>query len=280
MGQKYFGIGLLLFGLATSYWLLATGLAVAQTRAPTPTSTQASVETTVKASVGKYYFSAYGFASPFASIVMRSQSYFLGSTVADQNGVFSIKRVFVNQGFSEFCFETIDVKRLGDSYTCLKIEPLKADGEKRDIFLPPTLGLSARTIRVGSSVSAFGYSMPGVQVKVDMGKGLYLQANANQNGKYTSEIKDLPVGQYTLLASAKYQSKTSEKPLRGKDLKSLSFTELIMQNLPKALLILLLVLLVIILLIILISKRIIQKIRELHKKEDRKSLHHDWFIGF
>ncbi len=279
MAKKYLFLGL----LATSYWLLATDLVVAQAQ----TSVPLSASQTVKASVGKYYFSVYGFASSFASIVMRTNSYFLGSTVADPYGNFAIKDVLVNEGFSQFCFETIDVKRIGDSYTCLKIKPLKANGEMRGIFLPPTLGLSGKNIRVGSSVFASGYSMPEAEIRINLGKGLFIDAKADKKGLYKTEIKDLAVGKYQLFAGAYYQNKNSEAPLKGKELNSLSIPEVIIQNLPKIIIFVLIVLLIIILLIILISKRVRRKIKEfliekglIKRKVEKKTLHHEWFIGF
>ena len=264
--KKYLVLGLLAVGCL----LLATGLVLAQA----PTSVPLSSSQTVKASVGKYYFSVYGFASSFASIVMRTNSYFLGSTVADPYGNFAIRDVLVNEGFSQFCFETIDVKRIGDSYTCLKIEPLKANGETRGIFLPPTLGLSGKSIRIGSSVFASGYSMPEAEIRINLGKGLFIDSKTDEKGLYKTEIKDLAVGKYQLFAGAYYQKKNSEAALKGKELNSLSIPEVIIQNLPKIIIFVLIVLLIIILLIILIR---------FYKKRAKKKashLHHEWFIGF
>lgn len=246
-----------------------------------------SAMTNVQASVGKYYFSITGLASPFASIVMSSSGFFQASTVADPRGYFSISDVFVNEGFSDFCLETIDLKRVGDSLTCIEIKPLMADARKDNILLPPTLGLSGKKIGVGSSVFASGYSMPNANIKVSVSKDIILDAVTDSKGFYKLEIKDLPVGKYLLIASAKYQKIDSEKSIRGKELESLSLSKLILQNLPKILLIVLLVLLVIILLIILISKKARKRIRDylldkgiIAKKEEKRKLHHEWFIGF
>lgn len=246
-----------------------------------------SAVTKIQASVGKYYFSISGLASPFASIVMSSGGFFQASTVADNKGEFKINDVFVNEGFSEFCLETIDQKRIGDSYACIKIEPLKADGRKDKILLPPTLGLSGKTIRIGSSVFASGYSMPSSSIRIEITDGLFIDIKTDSLGFYKSEVKDVPAGKYFLIASANYQGSASEKSLRGKELESISIPKLILQNLPKFLLIVLLVPLVIILLIILISKRARRKIKNylldkgvLKRKEDKRGLHHEWFIGF
>ncbi len=240
--------------------------------------------TKLQASVGKYYFSVSGFVSPFASIVMSSNSIFMGSTVADPKGNFSIQKVLVNEGFSEFCLEAIDIKKIGDSYTCFKISPLSSDGKKENIFLPPTMGLSGKKINPGSSIFASGYSMPNAKVILNISKDIIIEVIADANGFYKYEIKDLPVGKYSLFATARYEKKDSEKPSGKKDFESLSAGELISKNLPFVLLIVLIGLIILILLIILLSKKVRNKIRgvlgkkSFSKKKEISHLHHDWFL--
>ena len=247
------------------------------------TSAQQSVN--VKASVGKYYFSVSGLASPFASIVMRTNSVFMASTVADRRGNFSIEKVLVNEGFSDFCLEAVDSKRIGDTFTCIKIPGVFKDSEKRNIFLPPTIGLSGKRLVPGSSVFASGYTMPNAKVILSISKDINIEAIADENGFYKIEIKDLPAGKYSLFASAKYQNRDSEKPDKRVELESLSLADLIRQNLVLIILILLLILALIILIIILLSRRLRDKIRALigRKPVSKKRavlLHHSWFLGF
>lgn len=273
--KKYFFILAALCLLALSYSSKAYGVSAT------------SSGTTVKASVGKYYLSISGFVSPFASIVMTSNSIFLGSTVADPNGNFSIKNIFVNEGFTDFCLEAIDIKRIGDSLTCFKIAPMFSSREIRDIFLPPTLGLSGREIRPNSSILASGYSMPGALVNVNIAKGIILHLTADKSGFYKTQIKNLAVGKYFLFATANYKKRDSEKPSKKLELNSISVVEIIKRNLP-LILIVLLILVVIILLIILFRKRLKRKIIELLEKREvfgeggkvRVPLHHSWFIGY
>ena len=242
--------------------------------------------TTVKASVGKYYFSVSGFASPFASIVLKSNLIFMASTVADPKGNFSIKNVLINEGFSDFCLEAIDVKKIGDSLTCFKIPAATGDTEKKDIFLPPTMGLSGKKINPGSSIFASGYSMPNAKVILNISKDIIIEVIADASGFYKYEIKDLASGKYSLFATASYEKKDSEKPSRKKDFESLSAGELISKNLPFVLLIVLIGLIILILLIILLSKKVRNKIRGLFgkkafsKKKKISHLHHDWFLGY
>ena len=242
--------------------------------------------TKLQASVGKYNFSVSGIVSPFASIVLSFNSFFMASTVADGKGNFSIQNVLINEGFSKFCLEAVDVKRIGDSLTCFTIPPAKGNTEKKNIFLPPTMGLSGKKINPGSSVFASGYSMPNALVILNISENIILQTKADQSGFYKVEIKNLPAGKYSLFATARYEKRDSEKPTKKQELESLSFGNLIKQNLPKILLILLIILLVLILLIILLSERVRKRIRELlnkkplSKKKPPQKLHHEWLIGY
>lgn len=245
----------------------------------------AQTSTTVKASVGKYYFSVSGYVSPFASIVMRSNSIFMASTVADPKGNFSIEKVLVNEGFTDFCLEAVDAKRIGDTFTCFKVSPVTSDLEKTNIFLPPTIGLSGKKITPGSSVFASGYTMPNAKVLLNISEDIIIEADANESGFYRVEIKDLPVGKYSLFASARYQNRDSEKPGKKLELESLSLVQIFMQN-PLLILVMVLVLSIIILIIILLSKRLRYKMKGLFGKVSSKNknkpatLHHGWFLGY
>lgn len=243
-------------------------------------------DTNVSASVGKYYVIISGYVSPFASVVMSQDSIFMASTVADPEGNFTLNNVFVNEGFTDFCLEAIDVKRVGDSYTCLKIEPVFKDLSKNDIFLPPTLGLSGQKINPGSSVFASGYSMPNAKVIINISKDIKLEMLADKNGYYKYEIKDIPAGRYSLFATAQHENKDSEIPTKTKDLEALSLGGLLQQNLILILLIVLLIIIGIILLLILLSRRLRNKLKSIilrkpmPKKKVAPPKHHGWFLGF
>ncbi len=242
--------------------------------------------TNVSASQGKYYVNISGYVSPFASIVMSQGSIFMASTVADPKGYFILNNVFVNEGFTDFCMEAIDIKRVGDSYTCIKIDPVFKDTSKEGIFLPPTVGLSGQKINPGSSVFASGYSMPNAKVIINISKDIKIDVLADQNGFYKYEIKDIPAGKYSLFATATYEKKNSEKPTRTKDLEALSLGGLLQQNLLIIMLIVLIVIIGIILLLILLSKRLRNKIKSiiLRKPMPKKKIappkHHSWFLGY
>ena len=92
----------------------------------------------------------------------------------------------------------------------------------KDIFLPPTLGLSRTEIAEGGSVMGFGYSMPGALVTLYLSNGKKLTAYANQEGYYQFTIGGLKAGSYNLYARAEFKYKQSLEPTKKLQLKSLS----------------------------------------------------------
>jgi len=225
----------------------------------------------LKASVGRYYFSASGYVSPYASIVMTSQNIFLASTVADSNGRFFLPRSLVNDGFNEFCLEATDIRRIGDSYTCFKTDAPTSDFSKNDIFLSPTVGLSGRKITPNSSITASGYTMPESSVSMNLGNNFWIQTEANSNGYYKTIIQKIPKGDYELFASASYKNKSSIKPTRTYKIESVGLLSILPSWVFLAVLFLALIL-IIILLIILWKKR--------HKKGGRgRSIHFPKFFS-
>jgi hypothetical protein len=169
----------------------------------------------LEATVGKYYFSASGMVSPYASIIMTSQDFFLSSTVADENGKFMLPEALVNDGFKSFCLEAVDIKRLGTSYTCFDVVMPEGDFSKDDIFLPPTVGLSGRLIEPNASITASGYTMPEGNVDMKLGEGFSVELMADVNGYYNTELEaGIPPGKYELYAMAVYGASISEKPSR------------------------------------------------------------------
>src|SRR5437762_2985846 len=123
---------------------------------PTPTSkpnlSPTLTPTPIPGTENDIYLDISGFASPNASIVMTSDGAFVRSAVAESSGQFFISQIKVSKGFSHFCLEAVDFKRIGDSITCFEIPPVTASTSKTDIFLPPSLGLSARKTTPDSSV--------------------------------------------------------------------------------------------------------------------------------
>ncbi|MBI2032691.1 MAG: carboxypeptidase regulatory-like domain-containing protein [Candidatus Levybacteria bacterium] len=185
----------------------------------------------IKAAVGEYNLDVSGYIAPFASVVLYSRNVYLRSTVANTRGDFSISKVLLREGTTQFCLQAVDYRRLGESYTCINIPPTKGPVEKRDIFLPPTIGLSRTIVAAGEDVLAFGYSMPGAEVDLKLSNGQVLSAFADESGYYEIRVPGLSAGTYTLFATATLQGKNSLEPSKKLTLKALSLWERIIESL-------------------------------------------------
>ncbi len=212
-----------LIGVSVVLGLLYTKNVLAQYKLP-----KGSHSVTVSARLGDFYLNLSGYIAPFASIVLYSDGIYLRATTADQFGYFTISEVLIKQGFSKFCFDAVDFKRLGESYSCMKIPPAKGNVTIKDIFLPPTLGLSRTTIAAGSSAVAFGYSMPNALVTLHFGDKTYT-TYADSTGYYQFVVKDVKAGVYKLYSTAVLNEKPSLDPEKKLTLKSLSWWEQLLE---------------------------------------------------
>ena len=257
----------------------------------------------VQAQVGRFYLNLSGYISPYASVVLTIDGVFIRATVADAGGNFSISGVLIKEGFSHFCLEGVDYKRLGYSYTCFDIPPAEDEVTMTEIFLSPTLGLSKNVIAEGGETLAFGYTMPGAEVTLYFSNGQKLTTFADQTGYYVFHIKNLKAGEYNLYARAIYNGKESLAPTKTLELRALSwweqfiaFMQSILKNIQKffsswGLGPLWLGLPIIILIIILILKIWPKKFAFLYQsrlmifftrglKRSKKPLHHAWWVGY
>ena len=166
----------------------------------------------VGASIGQFYINLSGYIAPFASVVLVSDGNVLHSTTANASGYFSLPNILVKDGFSQFCLNGVDVKRLGQSQACFTIPPLHGNYTRTNIFLPPTIGLFRTQIQVGSNAIIWGYSMPGATVTVHSNDGKNYTVTADANGFYQVNALIAKAGSYDLTADAVYQQKSSEKP--------------------------------------------------------------------
>lgn len=234
-----------------------------------PSSIQAQNIVELKSTVGRYYFFASGLVSPYASVVMTSQDYFLSSTVADSEGRFFLPQALVNDGFNNFCLEAVDIRRIGTSYTCFDVEIPNRDFSKDQIFLPPTVGLSGRKIEPNSSITASGYSMPGSKINVKLDEKYWIETVADVNGYYKTDIgSDVPPGKYELYATAVYEVKKSEKPTRTFPIEVLGLFQMIPAWLIGLSILILILMLLIILFIILWKRRRKDKKQKQKKKSN------------
>ncbi|MCL6096363.1 MAG: carboxypeptidase-like regulatory domain-containing protein [Patescibacteria group bacterium] len=264
---------------------------------------EAGFKVPVQAQVGKFYLNLSGYISPYASVVLTIDGVFIRATVADAGGNFSISGVLIKEGFSKFCLEAVDFKRLGDSFTCFAVPPAKGDVTMTKIFLPPTLGLSKNVIAEGGETLAFGYTMPGAEVTLYLSNGQKLTTFADSTGYYIFRIKGLKAGKYNLYARAVYNDKQSLAPTRTLQLQSLSLWEQIIAFIKSiinkiikffsswALGPLWIALPILILIIILILKIWPEKFTFIYQsrliifftrafRKPKKPLHHAWWLGF
>ncbi len=200
-------------------------IASAQQAVPLVAPRPGSVSTTVSGTIGNYYLTLKGYIAPFASIVLYgADGAFLKATTADSKGYFTVTDLLVKKGFSKVCFDAVDFKRLGESYSCLTFKPIEGQTTIEDIFLPPTLGLSRSEIAAGSSAIAWGYSMPYAIVTVHVGNVVYT-TTADSNGYYQIELKNVKAGVYSLYSTAELNAKPSLDPQKKVQLKALSWWE-------------------------------------------------------
>lgn len=265
--------------------------------ATTLTETEEPVK--VSARIGEYYLNLSGFASPFASIILRSNGVFYRSTVADEHGFWAFKDILINKNFSSFCLTHIDYKNIGESETCLTIPPATSNIEKKDIFLPPTIGLQRSQITAGGNAVIFGYTMPGATVTIHLQDGKTYTITADETGYYELTLKNLKAGTYELYATATYNGKPSENPSKTVKLVALSWLQQIWEwivdlfrwlwniltglGLGPLWLVLPLIPLIIFLLVRLWPERftfIYNHRMFMFFHPESKKLHHAWFVGY
>lgn len=209
--------------------LLQLYLALIMVAFPLAPLAQASFSPKVSAQVGSYYLNLFGFVSPYASVVLTVDGVFIRATVADSGGNFSITQVLISAGFSHFCLEAVDFKKIGDSYTCLSIPPATDSVTKKNIFLPPTLGLSRTSALSGEEILAFGYTMPYATVTLHLGPGIDKTVLADGTGYYVFRLKNIPPGTYNLYATATYKNLHSLSPTKKIQFRSLTWWEQLLE---------------------------------------------------
>ncbi len=255
----------------------------------------------VNASIGSYYLNLSGFIAPYASIVLIGDGNILRTVVADSTGYFYITSVLVNKGLTNLCFDAVDVKRLGESYSCITIPPITGNYSKNDIFLPPTFGVQRDQINVGDNAIIWGYSMPNAKVTVYLSDGRKVTVTADNTGFYQVTFKIDKAGTYEFFADATFNNQSSLEPLRKANFLALSTAQQLKQNAanwltrlinfllnnPWAIILIILPLILLILLLLrklnpswftwidVLEQRLLILIPFREKK-----LHHAWFVGY
>lgn len=252
-----------------------------------------NVPVQVAAQVGEFVVNISGLASPNASIVLNSSGQFLRASVADNLGYFYITGVAVRRGASDFCFATIDFKRLGESESCLTTEAVTQSRDIKDVFLPPTIGLFKKQINAGEEALIFGYSMPGSKVTTKVRNGQSFAVQADTVGYYEYRYKNVSAGTYLLASTADLKGKKSLLPKKEVELQALSLPaqvtsttgniiektwDLLTTTIYGFLIFILLLLIIIIILIFIIKPAWAKVIFDKFKR--KFPLHHDWLLEF
>ncbi len=251
-------------------------------------------KTNVIAQVGQLSVNLSGLASPNASVILSdTNGQFLRSTTADATGNFTISNLNVKTGTTDFCFEAVDFKRLGQAEACANIPPAQQNQDIKDIFIPPSIGLYQKQINAGSEALVYGYSMPGAQVAVKLTDKQSVNMTADSGGYYEYRYKNVPAGTYLLTSKGKLANKDSLTPKNNAKLVALSFTDraanaaggaanttgfILTSTIWGFLLFLLILLIIIGILIFIIKRGGIVFIREKFKR--KRPLHLDWLMRF
>ncbi len=244
--------------------------------------------------VGDLVVNISGLASPDSSVVLTDKNGdFMRSTVSDHQGFFTLSDVSIKKGFSGFCLESIDFKRIGDSEGCLNFSPIVKPRTFNDIYLPPTIGLFQKQISAGNQALIFGYSMPGADVQVKIRQGQIVNTTADSNGYYEYRYNNVPAGTYDLSSTGTYKNKKSLPPKKTAKLEALSVTQEITSKTAQTgksvgtaltstilgfLLLILLLIVIIVILILIIRHGGLTAL--LKKLKPHRHLHHDWLLAF
>ena len=186
------------------------------------------------------------------------------STTADSNGNFAFTSVKVAKGFTTFCLDGIDYKRLGESESCFTIPPVEAPYSRSEIFLPPTLGVFRANVNIGSNALVFGYGMPGATISVKLDGKEACVRTADKTGYYECNILICKEGNHEVYADSVLNNKPSEPQLKRVLIKGIALVKQVTPKppavpnvffgLPGILIALFLLLLLIIVIIVLLRK--------------------------
>ena len=257
-------------------------------------NTPVSKGAVVNATVGGFYLSITGYQSPYASILITTQNgQFISSTTADSKGYFTISNVLINEAISEICLQAVDFKRLGESYSCINLSSEVTNAlVYKDIFLPPTIGLSKKIINAGQNAIIYGYTMPNGTVYLTI-EDKIITLTADSNGYYQYTYENVKAGVYRLSASGELHGIKSLAPMKDATLEVLSLpaqvtttAQAIAQDVKKKIPIDLALLLLIGLVFLTAIGILLYKLRFrlwvifIDFLRRRKKMHHDWVLDF
>lgn len=259
-----------------------------QPRSFAQSSTQ-SGSVDIKVTINGFLLSLSGYLAPYASITLTSSGNVFASAVADANGNFTFSGVKVAKGFSTFCLDGIDYKRLGESEACFTIPPVNSPYTKSAIFLPPTLGVFRTNVNVGNDALVFGYGMPGAHISIKLDGQVICQKDADSGGYYECNFPITKEGNHQVYADASLHNKQSEPQLKKVLIKGIALAKAtpkppyvpgISFGLPEILVALFILLLLIIVLIVLLRKFKPSWLPHVTLPNPGDMFHHQWDVLF
>lgn len=205
--------GFFLLLLVSILRFIVPSTSYAQAISPTSVASQSGI-VNVKVTINGFSLSLSGYLAPYASITLTSGGSSFASVVADAQGNFSFTNIKVAKGFSSFCLDGIDYKRLGESESCFTIPPVTTPFSKTQIFLPPTIGVFRENVNIGDKALVFGYGMPHAQIRIILDKQVICQKTADDGGYYECNFAITKEGNHEVYAEASRNGKDSEPQLK------------------------------------------------------------------
>lgn len=252
---------------------------------PAFSTTAADSQVNLSGSVEEFTLNLSGSIAPYASLVLTSENNPIASVVADADGNFSFSNISITEGFSRFCLDGIDIKKIGESYTCFTVPPAKANILMSDIFLAPIIGLQRDNIKEGQEAIISGYSLPNSNISIHLGTNVY-PTKANNSGYFIFSTKIQKAGKYEIFAGSEYNNKKSLKP--AKTLVLSAFSTMDREDKPSVFVLLSIFFICVLIFVIVIkfkwykfiNKSCFSHLFSLFPKVKTKDLHHAWFIGY
>lgn len=196
-----------------SFAVLLPGRSFAQTASSSGSASQSGI-VNIQVTINGFALSLSGYLAPYASITLTSNGNTFSSVVADAQGNFSFVNIKVAKGFSTFCLDGIDYKRLGESEACFTIPPVTSPFSKSQIFLPPTIGVFRENVNIGDKALVFGYGMPHAQIRIKLDNQQICEKVADDGGYYECSFAISKEGNHEVYADSQLNGKDSEPQLK------------------------------------------------------------------
>lgn len=143
-----------------------------------------------------------GRAYPGSTVTLLQDARIIGTTIASSDATFSMRAEKISAGSRLFSLYAEDSK---GNRSSLITFPLSVSANLTTtvsgVFIPPTIGLSATSVKQGDPITILGQTAPGSAVTISVGSAQmhYFNTLANTGGTYayTFTTQDLEEGQHT-----------------------------------------------------------------------------------